>query len=130
MTIGFLIVVLTAAAIRVVLPPYVNLSRALAEGNYSSGELFREFTADPNGSYRHLAGKVIIIEGAVFETGNGFVRIGQEMAPVRCLLRKTIYDRNPYFKTGDCIILKGVCQGLDMTEVIVTHCITIKGPEH
>lgn len=117
--------VLTGVAVRLVFPPFVNLSVELAAGNFTATELFHEFTDDPTKAYMELAKKVIILEGVIASTGDGFVIIGKDMCMVRCIFRKSIYDRKHDLKTGESITLKGVCRGLNMTEVLVTHCIVL-----
>jgi hypothetical protein len=120
-----LLLVLTGAAVRLIFPPHVNLARELPEGNFTANELFYEFTSDPAGGYERLAGKVIILEGVVAATGEGYVLFGQEMSIVKCSFRKTIYDKKPQLIAGDRATLKGVCRGLNLTEVLVTHCILL-----
>lgn len=120
-----LFLILTGAAGRLVFPPFGNLLRELPAGNFTAGELFREFADDPSGACLRLANQVIILEGDVFEAGDGYIMIGKDMSPVRCIFRRSIYDRKPDLKPGGRITLKGVCRGLNMTEVLVTHCIVL-----
>jgi len=99
--------------------------KELPEGNFTASELFQEFTGDPTDAYIRLANKVIILEGEVAATGDGYIMVGKDMCVVRCIFRNSIYDRKPDLKTGDRVNLKGVCRGLNMTEVLVTHCIIL-----
>lgn len=124
-----LFLVLTAVTLWIFFPPYCNLARELPEGNYTAGDLFREFARDPAGAYMRLAGKVVILEGEVAETGNGYALVGKDMCLVRCVFRKSIYDLKPDLKTGGRVTLKGVCRGMDLTEVLVTHCIILNNTE-
>lgn len=110
---------------RLLFPPFGNLLQELPAGNFTAGELFQEFTADPSGACLRLANQVIILEGEVYKTGDRYIMVGKDMSPVRCIFRRSIYDRKPDLKTGERITLKGVCRGLNMTEVLVTHCIVL-----
>jgi len=120
--------VLSGVAGRLIFPPFSNLSKELPVGNFTASELFQEFTSDPTGAYILLANKVIILEGEVAATGDGYVMVGKDIFLVRCMFRKSIYDRKPGLKTGDRVTLKGICRGLNMTEVLITHCIIINKP--
>jgi hypothetical protein len=121
-----LLLILTGIGVRLVFPPFASLSKDLAAGNFAACELFQEFTGDPTGAFIRLGGKIVILEGEVAAAGDGYIIMGKEMCVVRCLFRTSIYDRNPDVKTGDRLVLKGVCQGLNRTEVLVTHCIITK----
>lgn len=110
---------------RLIFPPFGNLSKELPMGNFTAGDLFQEFTGDPTGAYIRLANKVIILEGEVAATGDGYIMVGKDMCLVRCMFRKSIYDRKPELKSGDRVTLKGICRGLNMTEILITHCIII-----
>ena len=113
---------------RLIFPPFANLSKELPEGNFTSGDLFQEFTGDPTGAYIRLVNKVIILEGEIAATGDDYIMVGKDMCMVRCMFRKSIYDRKPCLKSGDRVTLKGVCRGLNLTEVLVTHCIILNKP--
>ncbi len=116
---------LTGAIIWLVFPPYGNLASEVSEGSFTTEELFREFTGDPTGTSLRLSGKVIILEGKVAATDKGYIILGQEMVLIRCIFRKTIYDRKPNLAVGDSVTLKCVCRGLNLMEVLVTDCISI-----
>jgi len=120
-----LFLVFIGVAGRLIFPRFSNLSKELTAGNFTASELFQEFTSDPTGAYILLANKLIILEGEVAATGNGYIMMGKDMCLVRCMFRKSIYDRKPDLKTGDRVTLKGICRGLNMTEILITHCIII-----
>lgn len=119
----FLIVICVAGWL--VFPPYRNLEKESPLASFTADELFQVFAKDPTGSYIRFSKKVIIIEGIVAASGNGYVMLGKDMCVVRCVFRETIYDKELRLKSGDVVLLKGVCQGMNMTEVVVTHCIVI-----
>jgi hypothetical protein len=122
---GIALLIILGLGGRLIFPPYGNLSKELSAGNFTAGELFQEFSGDPVRAYMLYANKAIVLEGAVAATGQGYIMVGENMSVIRCIFRKTIYDRKPGLKTGDRVILKGICRGLNMTEVLVTHCILI-----
>ena len=122
--------ILTGIVVRILFPPHYNLSDDLAAGNFSAGELFHEFTGDPAGAYIRYANQVVILEGSVTATGDGYIMLGRDMSLVKCVFRKSIYDRKPDLKPGDPVTLKGVCRGVNMTELVVTHCIVINKPNN
>ena len=72
-----------------------------------------------------FSGKVITLKGKVAATDDGYIMLGEDMVVVKCVFRKSIYDRNPLPMVGDSIMLKCVCRGLNLTEILVTHCIII-----
>ena len=121
---AFIIFLITIAA-WLFFPPYSNLNRELSAGNFTASELFDEFVSDPTAAYIRFGNKVVILEGEVAATGDGYVLLGKEMRFARCIFRKSIYDKRPDLKTGERVTLKGVCRGLNMTEVYLTHCILI-----
>ncbi len=120
-----LLILLIAAAAWFVFPPYKNLQTALPEGNFTAIELFREFTSDPTGAPMKLSGKVIILEGRVAASDKDYVMLGQDMCVIKCELRKSIYDKPMQITAGDSVTLKGICRGMNRTELLVTHCILI-----
>ena len=124
-----LFLVFCGIGVRLVFPPFGNLPKELPEGNFTASELFQEFTHDPTDAFIRLANKVIILEGEVAASGDDFIIVGKDMYLVRCVLRKSIYDRKPGLRTGDRVTLKGVCRGLNLTEVVVTNCIILNKPE-
>ncbi len=120
-----LLVILAGITVRVFLPPYLNMLKQLPVGNYSATEIFEDFTNDPTGAWLRLAGKPVVMEGEVSASGKGFAMLGKDMFAVKCTLRNSIYDDNCIPSVGDKVVLKGICQGLNMTEVLVTHCVLI-----
>jgi hypothetical protein len=110
----------------VVFPPWFSIESDAPAGNFSAEELFAAFVEDPSMSHFQYGDKVIVIEGEVKLAGSGFVLLGENMEIVRCVHRKTIYDRKKVYKTGDKVMFKGVCRGLNLTELLITHCVDIK----
>lgn len=122
-----LFLALTLVFFGIFYPPYINLSKKLPEGNFSAGELVHEFTVDPSGAFLRLGDKVIILEGVVTAKSEGYLVMGSNLLKVRCVLRKTIYDKKPVVEAGEQITVKGICRGRNMTEILVDQCIMLKG---
>ncbi len=120
-----LLMILAGTACWWFLSPYSNITKQIPAGAFTPSGLFREFTADPTGSSLELANKVIVLTGRVSAEGDGYIMLGQDMAVVRCVFKKAIFNRSEQVVTGDSITLKGVCRGLNLTEVLVTHCILV-----
>jgi hypothetical protein len=120
---GLLIV---SVLIRVFLPPYYFVKRAVAEESYTAHELYRTVTAVPTGSPEYLAGKVIMLKGTVTSATDDYITMGTENEVIRCTFRKTIYDRKPEVKKGDEVVLKGICLGPGLPEVLVSQCLLVK----
>jgi hypothetical protein len=125
---AFLLILFMGLAVRLIFPPFANLLRVLPMGNFTSAGLFREFAEDQAGASMLLAGQVIIVEGIVSESGKRFIRMDKGLYQVKCVLRNTLYDRPNKMKPGDRITIKGVCEGLNMTEVVMDHCIILNSP--
>lgn len=105
--------------------PFSNINKQIPAGAFTPAGLFREFTDDPTGSSLKLANQVIVLTGRVSAEGDGYIMLGQDMAVVRCVFRKAVFSSNVRVLAGDSITLKGVCRGLNLTEVLVTHCILV-----
>ena len=118
--------VLLIVLLRLVFPPWFSIESEIPVANFSAHELFATFVEDPSEAHYQYGNKVIVIEGEVTAAGPGFVLMGKDMEIVRCTLRKTIYDRKKNYKPGDQVMFKGICGGLNLTELLITHCVDIK----
>ncbi len=121
----FITVFLLSVVYFVVFPPWFSIESDMPVADISSEDLFSAFVDDPSGSHFEYGDKVIVLEGEVTLAGRGFVLLGQDMEIVRCVMRKTIYDRKKTYRKGDSVMFKGVCRGLNLTELLVTHCVDI-----
>ena len=111
--------------VRILLPPFYNLGKLPSMAEANSYELFKYYADDPPEAFSYYSDRVIQVEGVVSGVGDGYVTMGSDMRIVRCMLRRSVYDRDPGLKKGERVILKGVCRGLVLTEVLLTHCIVI-----
>lgn len=121
------IAVVLGIAYRVFIPPWIGIEKETPVGNLTAAELFRLFSTDPPEAHFNYGDQVIIIEGVVAAVEEDAVVLGSNMEVVKCRMRQSIYDRPFRVKPGDEVALKGVCRGLNLTEVLVTHCVPITG---
>ncbi|HBB91898.1 MAG: hypothetical protein A2X22_09615 [Bacteroidetes bacterium GWF2_49_14] len=121
----FITALLLSVVYFVVFPPWFSIESEMPAADLSSEDLFATFVDDPSGAHYQYGDKVIVIEGVVTLAGPGFVLLGKDMEIVRCVMRKTIYDRKKTYRKGDPVMFKGVCRGLNLTELLVTHCVDI-----
>jgi len=115
-----------AVLIRLFFPPGVDVTWKDEAGTFTPESLFRTFTDDPPEAHFIYGDKVIRVKGQLAASGDGYVLLGKDMEIVRCMLRQSIYDRQVDYQAGQEVILKGVCRGLNMTEVLLTQCIRVK----
>jgi hypothetical protein len=107
-------------------PAGYNIKRMPVAANMTAYELFDTYVADPPYAHFLYAGKVILIEGTLEDIGEDYVLMGSGMRVVRCELRNTIYDRKSLLKKGDKVIMKGICRGITLTEVLLTQCVLVR----
>ncbi|MFH0760695.1 MAG: hypothetical protein V2A67_04250 [Bacteroidota bacterium] len=112
--------------IRIFLPPYYYVKRALPERNFSAHELYETVTAVASASTDSLAGQVILLKGLVDSVNEQYAVIGKDSEIIRCTFRKTIYDRKPDLRIGEEVVLKGVCFGPYMNQVVLIQCVLMK----
>lgn len=118
-------IILVGAVTRLIFPPYYNIGKISPEVTLSEFELFRTFVADPIDAQNNYAQKAILIEGRVTAIDDKMILMGQGMEVVRIKLIKNWRYPVPEFKQGDRILVKGICRGIDLTEVLVTHAFIV-----
>ncbi|MCD6331759.1 MAG: hypothetical protein J7L89_00650 [Bacteroidales bacterium] len=111
--------------IRIFFPPYYNLRYLTAATDMTPYELFNTYTENPPYAHSLYTDKVILLEGTVAGRNDAFITMGSDMRIVKCVFRKSIYDHPNKLKIGDKVIIKGVCRGITLTEILLTHCIVI-----
>lgn len=111
--------------IRIFLPPYYYVKRAVAEGNFSAQELYRAVTTVSTAASDTLAGKVVLLQGVVGAVTGDHILIGPETGTVRCTFRKTIYDRKHDLRIGEEVVVKGVCMGHYMNQAVLSQCVVL-----
>ncbi len=119
---GFLLI---GATIRLVFPPYYNIGKIVPEGSFTESNLFSTFVKDPIGSQSRYAQKAILVEGRISGLDGKMILMGSGMEIVRIkLIKNWRYDvlEHGY---GDRIMVKGICRGIDLTEVLVTNAFIV-----
>jgi len=126
-TLLYLVVGLLAGSllIRIFLPPYYFVKRAVPVKAFSAHELYQAVTAVPSIPSDTLAGKVILLQGLVSAVSQDYILIGKDHETIRCTFRKTIYDRKPDLRIGAEIVLKGLCQCQYMNQAVVSQCVVL-----
>lgn len=116
---------LVGATIRFVFPPYFNIGKVPAEGSFSDTEIFNAFIKDPIDAQSRYAGKAIMVEGRITGIDGNMILMGKGMEVVRIKLMRSWRYQVPKFEHGNKILIKGICRGIDLTEVLVTHSLII-----
>ncbi len=111
--------------IRIFLPPFYYVKRAVPVKAFSVQELYQTVAAASSVASDTLAGKVILVQGVVGGVTPDYLLIGQGHEMIRCTFRKTIYDRKPVLKMGTEIVLKGICQCRYMNQAVVSQCVLL-----
>ena len=115
-----------AILIRLFFPPGMDLMWKDEVGTFTAESLFRTFTDDPPGAHFVYGDKIIRVEGRVAASGQDYILLGKDMEIVRCMMRQSIYDRQRDLQVGQEVAIKGVCRGLNMTEILLTQCVEVK----
>ncbi len=116
---------LIAVIFRIIFPPYYGMAKRLPIAQMTDTELFDTFINNPVDAQSKYAQKVILLEGRVSSLDNGMVIMGTGMRVVRVVFQKQPLKRTPGFDVGQRLVLKGLCSGIDLNEVIVTHAIIV-----
>lgn len=114
-----------AVLIRLFFPPGMDVKWKDEVGDFSAETLFKAFTDDPPEAHFVYGDKVVRVHGRIAAIGDGYVLLGKDMQIVRCMLRQSIYDRKFDYQVGQEAVFKGICRGLNMTEILLTHCVRV-----
>ncbi len=95
------------------------------EVSLTDSELFNVFITDPIDAQSRYAQKAILLEGRITGVNDGMILMGKGMELVRIKLIKNWRYPIPEYKHGDQILVKGICRGIDLTEVLVTHAFIV-----
>jgi len=114
-----------AISIRLVFPPFYNIGKLSPVKQFSDEQLFNEFVSDQIDAQSRYGMKPILVEGRITGVDKGMILMGEGMELVRIKLMHNWRYTIPKYKYGDQILIKGVCQGIDMTEVLVSKAIII-----
>lgn len=118
-------IILIGVVTRLVFPPYYNIGSIKPKVTFSEVELFRTFVTYPIDAQNRYAQRAILIQGRITGIDDDMILMGQGMEIVRIKLIKNWRYPIPDYKTGDRVLVKGICRGMDLTEVLVTHAIIV-----
>jgi len=117
--------VILAILIRVIFPPYFNIGKKPPIAKVTDNELFTIFVRNPVDAHSRFDQQIILVNGTVNRLEKNTVILGSGMNITKCVLIRNWRYSIPDLKEGQHVLLKGVCRGLDLTEVLVSHCVVI-----
>ncbi len=120
-----LTIVLLIVAARLIFPPYHNIGKLAAVNQFTDEQLFQAFVADPIDAQSRYALQAIMVEGTITGIDRGMILMGEGMEIVRIKLMKDWRYQIPTYQYGDKILVKGICRGVDLTEVLVSNAIIL-----
>lgn len=118
-------VLLLIAGLRFVFPPYYNIGKMKPVEEFNGTELFQEFVSDPIDAQSRYSLQPILVEGRVTGLDNHMIIMGSGMEIVRIKLLENWRYEIPVFEPGNTVIVKGICRGIDLNEVLVSNAIII-----
>lgn len=125
LSIILILLIAIGIVIRLIFPPYFNIGKLIPEASFTDAELFNSFIIDPIDAQSRFARKAILLEGRITGLDDGMILMGKGMEMVRVKLIKNWRYPVPEYHYDDKIQVKGICQGLDLTEVLVTHAFIV-----
>ena len=120
-----LVTALVGVGIRLTFPPYFNIGKIQPVASYSSTKLFNSFVDNPIDAQGRLGGKAILLEGEITGLDENMILMGVGMEIIRVKLIHDWRYKIPEYKYGDHILIKGICQGIDLSEVLVSHSLIV-----
>jgi len=125
LSILLLLLIVIGLAIRLIFPPYFNIGKLIPEASFTDSELFNSFISDPIDAQSRFAQKAILLEGRITGLDGNMIIMGKGMEMVRIKLIKNWRYPIPDYNYDDKIQVKGICRGLDLTEILVTHAFIV-----
>ena len=120
-----LVIIGLAVSVRLVFPPFYNIGKLQSVKQFTDEKLFDEFVSDQIDAQSRYGMKPILVEGKITGVDRGMIIMGEGMELVRIKLMKNWRYQIPKYKYGDQIVIKGICRGIDLTEVLVSNAIII-----
>ncbi len=114
-------VIIVGITIAVLFPPYYNIARLKADTHITDSQLISAFNEDPvkaQGDYIH---KVLLLEGRVTRLEDERIIMGTGLRTIRIDIRKRPFRPSPGFEIGQRLVIKGVCFGTDLNEVLMSY---------
>ena len=92
---------------------------------FRPNELFQEFVKDPIDAQSKYALQPVLIEGRITALDDEMILLGSGMEITRIqLIHDWRYDI-PTHQPGDYILVKGICRGMDLTELLISHALIL-----
>ena len=120
-----LVLIGLAVSVRLVFPPFYNIGKLSPVKQFSDEQLFNEFVNDQIDAQSRYGMRPILVEGKISGVDRGMILMGEGMERVRIKLMYNWRYNIPTYNYGDQVLIKGVCRGIDMTEVLVSNAIII-----
>ncbi|MCD6347749.1 MAG: hypothetical protein J7L96_10045 [Bacteroidales bacterium] len=114
-----------AIIVSLLFPPYYGMAKRLPIAELTDTELFDTFVENPVDAQSRFGHKVILLEGRISSIDNKMIIMGSGMRVVRIILQKQAFKKPPGFDVGQRLVVKGLCSGIDLNEIIVTHAIIV-----
>ncbi|MCK5820269.1 MAG: hypothetical protein KAH17_00215 [Bacteroidales bacterium] len=125
LSILLILLIVIGLGIRLIFPPYFNIGKLIPEASITESALFDSFITNPIDAQSRFAQQVILLEGRITGLDDDMILLGRGMEVVRIKLIKNWRYPVPEHNYDDKIQVKGICRGLDMTEVLVTHAFIV-----
>jgi hypothetical protein len=101
------------------------MAKRLPTKELSDIELFDLFIANPVDAQSKLGHKIILLEGRVTEIDGNMIVMGSGLRSVRIVLQKRPFRKIPGFSLGQRLVIKGLCNGINLNEVVVSEAIIV-----
>jgi len=98
-----------------------------ASANLAAEELYDCFNLDPAMAYYNYFGKIIVVEGRVTGITDRVISLGSGLRAVRLEFGKRDFRNLPSLNKGDTLVVRGICEGIRYTEVIITRPEIVAG---
>jgi hypothetical protein len=112
--------------------PHRQISSEIATHTLSAFEFFKQYNADENKSNKIYLDKVVAIKGSIKEITQNqdknavlILETGDEMIGIHCTMDAKANEEIKNLKTKQEIIVKGMCTGMTLTDIVLIQCIIL-----
>lgn len=120
-----LAIILFSIGLRVLFPPFYTIGKKSPVQQFTYEELFDTFVKHPVEAPGRYAMQPLLVEGRITGIDGHMILMSHGMKIVRIKLMQNWRYDIPDFGYGDYVLVKGICRGMDLTEVVLTHAIII-----
>ncbi len=123
-----IVIVVLTAGIYVYNKPHMDIKSARPDFILDAQTLFNDFETDEDAANIQYLDKVMLVKGNVREIilQNGGMSVvldaGNSLFGVNCNINEL---KNPKFKTGDPVKIKGICTGM-LADVALNNCVIVE----